>query len=80
MEIDGQKPRLDLPAPLARLAQSFGVTFTLDSDAHRTGDLSDIEFAAGQARRAGLRKEDVLNTRSLDDVLAFVARKREKSR
>jgi DNA polymerase (family X) len=78
MEIDGQKPRLDLPAPLARRANSLGVTFTLDSDAHRTTDLGDIEFAAGQARRAGITKESVLNARRLDDVLEFVARKRKK--
>ncbi len=76
LEIDGQAARLDLPAPLARKAKSFGVTFALDSDAHRTGDLSAIEFAVGQARRAGLVKADVLNARPLDDVLAFVARKR----
>jgi DNA polymerase (family 10) len=77
LEIDGQAARLDLPAPLARKAKSFGVTFALDSDAHRTGDLQAIEFAVGQARRAGLVKADVLNARSLDDVLAFVARKRD---
>ena len=77
LEIDGQAARLDLPAPLARKAKSFGVTFTLDSDAHRTGDLAAVEFAIGQARRAGLVKADVLNARPLDEVLAFVARKRE---
>ncbi|MFZ0033351.1 MAG: DNA polymerase/3'-5' exonuclease PolX [Candidatus Cybelea sp.] len=76
LEIDGQAARLDLPAPLARKAKSFGTTFTLDSDAHRTGDLTAIEFAVGQARRAGLERADVLNARSLDDVRAFVARKR----
>jgi DNA polymerase (family 10) len=76
LEIDGQAARLDLPAPLARKAKSFGTTFTLDSDAHRTGDLTAIEFAVGQARRAGLECGDVLNARSLDDVRAFVARKR----
>jgi DNA polymerase (family X) len=77
IEIDGQAARLDLPAPLARRARSFGVTFSLDSDAHRTSDLSDVEFAVGQAKRAGITKEDVLNARSLEGVLAFVARKRE---
>ncbi|HEY6325010.1 MAG TPA: PHP domain-containing protein, partial [Candidatus Cybelea sp.] len=76
LEIDGQAARLDLPAPLARMAKSYGVTFALDSDAHRTGDLAAIEFAVGQARRAGLGVADVLNARSLDDVRAFVARKR----
>jgi DNA polymerase (family 10) len=76
LEIDGQAARLDLPAALARRAKTFGVTFSLDSDAHRTGDLSATEFAVGQARRAGLVAADVLNARPLEGVLAFVARKR----
>jgi DNA polymerase (family X) len=76
MEIDGQAARLDLPAPLARRAKGFGVTFSLDSDAHRTGDLGATQFAVGQARRAGLVAADVLNARPLEDVRAFVARKR----
>jgi DNA polymerase (family X) len=76
MEIDGQAARLDLPAPLARRAKSLGVTFALDSDAHRIGDLGAIDFAVGQARRAGLTKADVLNAHPLDYVRSFVARKR----
>jgi DNA polymerase (family X) len=77
LEIDGQALRLDLPAPLVRHAKSFGVTFTVDSDAHGVGDLTNIALAVGQARRAGLRKEDVLNARSYDEVRAFVAHKRQ---
>ncbi|MEO7203041.1 MAG: DNA polymerase/3'-5' exonuclease PolX [Candidatus Tumulicola sp.] len=77
MEIDGQAMRLDLPSPLARLAKSFGVTFTTDSDAHRTRDLVNIELAVGQARRAGVEKKDVLNTAPLEAVLEFVRSKRE---
>jgi DNA polymerase (family 10) len=76
LEIDGQAPRLDLPAPLARKAKTYGVKFALDSDAHRTGDLAAMEFAVGQARRAGLVKADVLNAQSVEEVRAFVARKR----
>jgi len=76
MEIDGQAARLDLPAALARKAKGFGVTFSLDSDAHRTGDLGATQFAVGQARRAGLVAGDVLNARPLEGVRAFVARKR----
>ncbi len=77
LEIDGQAARLDLPAPLARKAKTFGVTFALDSDAHRTRDLAAMEYAVGQARRAGLTKDDVLNAQPLEYVRAFVARKRE---
>jgi DNA polymerase (family 10) len=76
LEIDGQELRLDLPSSLARRASEFGVTFTVDSDAHDAAQLANIGLAVSQARRAGLRKEDVLNARSLDDVRAFVGRKR----
>ncbi|MBV8637623.1 MAG: DNA polymerase/3'-5' exonuclease PolX [Candidatus Eremiobacteraeota bacterium] len=76
LEIDGQALRLDLPAQLVRRAKTFGVTFTVDSDAHGAEDLSNVDLAVGQARRAGLTKDDVLNARPLEDVLGFVARKR----
>ncbi len=76
LEIDGQALRLDLPAALARRAKTFGVTFTTDSDAHKVDDLPNLELAVGQARRAGLTKDDVLNAKPLEEVLAFVARKR----
>ena len=76
LEIDGQAKRLDLPSSLARRAKTAGVTFSCDSDAHRIEDLADVELAIGQARRAGLTAADVLNTRSVDDVLSFVRAKR----
>ena len=79
LEIDGQPARLDLPSPLARHAKSFGVTFTCDSDAHGVSQLENVAYAVGQARRAWITAEEVLNTRPLDDVLAFVRSKRERA-
>ncbi|HUA09289.1 MAG TPA: DNA polymerase/3'-5' exonuclease PolX [Candidatus Acidoferrales bacterium] len=79
LEIDGQALRLDLPAPLARRAKELGVTFTVDSDAHGVEDLTEIELGVGQARRAGLTKEDVLNARPFEDVRTFIARKRKRT-
>jgi DNA polymerase (family 10) len=76
LEIDGQPARLDLPSGLARRARTFGVTFTLDSDAHAVEHLANVEFAVGQARRAWIAREEVLNARPLEAVLAFVAAKR----
>jgi DNA polymerase (family 10) len=77
LEIDGQAARLDLPSPLARRAKAAGATFALDSDAHATEDLEDVDFAVGQARRAGLEVRDVLNALPLDELLARIARKRK---
>lgn len=79
LEIDGQALRLDLPSSLARRAKEFGVTFALDSDAHDAAQLANVELAVGQARRAGLTPADVLNARPLEEVLAFVRRKRERA-
>ncbi|MBD5656944.1 MAG: DNA polymerase/3'-5' exonuclease PolX [Candidatus Eremiobacteraeota bacterium] len=76
LEIDGQPTRLDLPSGLARRAREFGVTFSVDSDAHATEHLANVEYAVGQARRAWVTRDEVLNARPLDDVLAFVAAKR----
>ncbi|MBC5816693.1 MAG: DNA polymerase/3'-5' exonuclease PolX [Candidatus Eremiobacteraeota bacterium] len=79
LEIDGQEGRLDLPAPLARRAKEFGVTFTTDSDAHAAAQLANLDLAVSQARRAGLTKEQVLNTRTFDEVKMFVERKRRRT-
>jgi DNA polymerase (family 10) len=79
LEIDGQPSRLDLPSPLARRAREFGVTFTCDSDAHGAEQLANIAYAVGQARRAWLEPTQILNTRDLAGVLAFVDAKRERS-
>jgi DNA polymerase (family 10) len=79
LEIDGQPNRLDLPSPLARRAREFGVTFTCDSDAHGTEQLENIAYAVGQARRAWLQPSEILNTRDLAGVLAFVDAKRRRA-
>jgi DNA polymerase (family 10) len=77
LEIDGQPVRLDLPSNLARRARDFGVTFSLDSDAHAADQLANVDYAVGQARRAWITRDEVLNARPLANVMSFVAAKRE---
>jgi DNA polymerase (family 10) len=79
LEIDGHPSRLDLPSALAHRARSFGVTFALDSDAHTSAGLEFVEYAVGQARRAWIARDQVLNARPIEDVLAFVAAKRKRA-
>jgi DNA polymerase (family X) len=78
LEIDGQPSRLDLSSGLARRAREFGVTFACDSDAHGSAQLSNIAYAVGQARRAWITPDEVLNARPLAGVLAFVGTKRDR--
>jgi DNA polymerase (family 10) len=79
MEVDGAPGHLDMDGKVARRAAAAGVTIVVDSDCHRVESLSrQMRFGVGTARRGWLGPEHVLNTRSLTDVRAFVARKRAR--
>ncbi len=62
--------RLDLKDTQLRRAKELGVPVVISTDAHRTEDLSLMRHGIAQARRAWLEPGDVLNTRSVDDLLA----------
>ncbi len=68
LEIDSQPDRLDMPDFVARLAGEAGVPIAVTSDAHRLSALGYVEFGIGQARRAWLTKQQVLNTRTWPQV------------
>ncbi|MBV8162884.1 MAG: DNA polymerase/3'-5' exonuclease PolX [Candidatus Eremiobacteraeota bacterium] len=77
LEINANPARLDLSADLARHARELGCTIAIDTDAHYLDDMDNMLFGVATARKAGLTKEQVLNTRPLADVLGFVRTKRE---
>ena len=64
LEIDSQPDRLDLRDTHARAAAEAGLKIAVTSDAHEVSALGHVEFGIGQARRAWLTKEQVLNTRT----------------
>ena len=64
LEIDSQPDRLDLRDTHARAAAEAGLMIAVTSDAHEIAALSYVEIGIGQARRAWLTKEQVLNTRT----------------
>lgn len=77
MEIDGAPGHLDMDGALARRAIAAGVTLTVDSDCHRAEALGrQMRFGLGTARRGWIEPRHVLNTGGVEDVRAFVARKR----
>ena len=77
MEIDGAPGHLDMDGAVARRAIAAGVTITVDSDCHRADALArQMRFGVGTARRGWVEPHHVLNTRGVDDVRAFIARKR----
>jgi DNA polymerase (family 10) len=77
MEIDGAPGHLDMDGEIARRAVAAGVTVVVDSDCHYAEMLRrQMRFGVGTARRGWVEPRHVLNTRSAEEVLAFVARKR----
>lgn len=78
LEMNAQPERLDLRDVDARRATQSGVKVVISTDAHDQGSLDFMRYGIAQARRAWLRKEDVLNTLSREELLDFLARKRRE--
>ena len=73
LEVNGQPDRLDLNDAHCRMAKGEGVRLSLDSDAHRTSDFANLDFAVAQARRGWLEADDIVNTlpvAKLKDLIA----------
>lgn len=68
LEINSQPDRLDLTDVHARAAREAGLKLVIDSDGHEVGALDFVELGVGQARRAWLTKDDVVNTRTWEQI------------
>jgi DNA polymerase (family X) len=68
LEINSQPDRLDMRDVHARLAGEAGVQIPVTTDAHSARALGYAELGVAQARRAWLRKEQVLNTRPWREI------------
>jgi len=68
LELNSQPDRLDLRDAQARLAGEAGVLIPVTTDAHSTAALAYAELGIGQARRAWLTKQQVLNTRPWREI------------
>ncbi len=69
LEINAFPLRLDLNSSNIYFAKKAGVKFVINSDAHAREHLELIKFGVAIARRGWLRKEDVVNTLPLKDMM-----------
>ncbi|MEA3375463.1 MAG: DNA polymerase/3'-5' exonuclease PolX [Chloroflexota bacterium] len=74
MEINAQPDRLDLDDVASQMARERGLKLAISTDAHSTEELAFMRFGVYQGRRGWLEPEDVLNTRSWDDLKDLIAR------
>jgi DNA polymerase (family X) len=78
VEINADPARLDVDWRTAREAAQRGVVLAVNPDAHSVGALGVVQYGVNVARKAWLTADDVLNTRTLEQVEAWIAeRKRE---
>ncbi|HEY7498794.1 MAG TPA: PHP domain-containing protein [Vicinamibacterales bacterium] len=79
LEVDGAPSHIDLDGDRARAAAAAGATLVVDSDCHRVEALRrQMGFGVGTARRGWIEPNRVLNTRSIEEVLVFIAAKRAR--
>jgi len=74
LEINANPNRLDLAAEWVRKAQEAGVNLAINTDSHSYEMLDHMEYGVGVARKGWIEKETVLNTWSIEKLIAYLNR------
>jgi len=74
LEINCQVDRLDLNDAHARLAHERGARLVISTDAHSVTALGNLRWGVQMARRAWATPEQVLNTRTVDELRPLLRR------
>ncbi len=73
VEINSRPERLDPPRAMLQQAIEMGCLFSIDSDAHSTGQLEWQPHGCNRAAEMGVPLDRIINTWPLDDLLRWVA-------
>jgi putative hydrolase len=71
LEINSRPERLDPPKEILRAAVAQGLRFTVSTDAHATEQLDWQAYGTDRAAECGVDAQQVVNTMSADDLLAW---------
>jgi len=74
LELNSNPMRLDLKDVYLAAAKRHGIPIVINTDAHRPAGFSDLRFGIKQARRAGLTKSDVANTKTVKQLLKLIGK------
>jgi DNA polymerase (family 10) len=72
LEINANPHRLDLRAEAVRVAANAGATIAINTDSHGTTGFEKIAYGVHTARRGWIEPADVINTRDVEGVRAFI--------
>ena len=76
IEINANPYRLDLDWRYCREAADQGVLLAINPDAHSLAELDHMDYGVAMARKGGLTRDDVINTRPLAEMLKLLRQKR----
>ena len=76
IEINAHPARLDLDWVHVKRAKAMGIPIVINPDAHNPDDLALVRFGVDVARRGWLTRDDVFNTRSVNEVMAELIRRK----
>jgi DNA polymerase (family 10) len=74
LEVNAQPDRLDLDDVYCKMAKERGLKLAISTDAHGTEELRFMRYGVFQARRGWLEPDDVLNTRSWEELKKLLDR------
>jgi DNA polymerase (family 10) len=80
VEINANPHRLDLDWREVKGFLERGGWVSINPDAHRIEGLQDMEYGVAIARKGWATREQVMNVLSVEDLLEFVAARREQRR
>ncbi len=72
LEVNASPDRLDICDKYIRKAVAAGVMLAIDSDAHAPAHFGFLEYGLATARRGWAEKKNILNTRSVDEVMKWL--------
>ncbi len=73
VEINCRPERLDPPDDLLALAVRYGCWFSIDTDAHATGQLEWLPHGCDKAAANGVDPDRVINTWAADDLVSWTS-------
>nr|WP_198508262.1 DNA polymerase/3'-5' exonuclease PolX [Bacillus alkalisoli] len=74
LELNANPHRLDLASYYVKLAQENGVNLVINTDAHSIDMLEHMEIGVAAARKAWLRRENVINAWDFEKLEQFLKR------
>ncbi|MEM9589565.1 MAG: DNA polymerase/3'-5' exonuclease PolX, partial [Planctomycetota bacterium] len=75
MELNANPARLDLNDVHLAAAKRMGISIVISTDAHSVDGLDVMRYGVKQARRGGLTKKDVANTRTWKQFAKLIGSK-----